>query len=267
MFPAVVFANVIMPPVNDFFIRHRDELVPVERFFYVNYEGDYVSLKDAPGSERVSDVLENNRAYFIRSTYNHEGESWGYMQLSNRQFGPPFGWIPMNQLLLRYDAISFDEERGDEFYPFSGSYEALKTAQEIVLWPWPGSGDGEINRRIRVHNEALIIFNDAISEGFKIYHAYTDYQGREWVFTNIRGRRRSNDRQMWVCLSDPTNLDIPAFNPPRPVPWPSVKALPDISQSGPSLPLLTLILVAVLASSTAVLIRVFWRQGREKKGD
>jgi hypothetical protein len=88
-------------PAHMFYLRHRDELVPVPigQRFYGNSESSYVSIKEEPGSENEVAILDNNEVFNIRYSYNHEGELWGLVERVNR-YRSISGWIPMNQLLL-----------------------------------------------------------------------------------------------------------------------------------------------------------------------
>ena len=276
-------ANVIEPPRNRFLSQHRNELVILDRFFFANGESGSVSVKDAPNSNTEVAVIENNEAYFISYTSNYQGEIWGALIHTNdrthtptndrrRRLNPQvIGWVPMNQLLLRYDRISFVEEHEDEFYPFTGSYEALKTAEEIVLWTWPGSG---VIRHIGIFDVEKIVSVSSFARFFLMRRAFMDEQGREWVFFDrfrFPGRSYFHS-DVWINLSDPSNTDIPAFNPPRPVAWQpagtDISTVANISintdnlTSEPPISELIIILVAGLSVSTATLIRVFWKPNK-----
>lgn len=245
MVPLAAYADVLVEPNNDFYSRHRDECTPLNRSFYANGEGGSVSLKKQPGSKAEVAAVENGEVLYIMFMYNHKGELWGVAELyaQDKPTNPwHAGWIPMNQLLLVYDYISFAEEHQADFYPYTGSYDALKTAKKIVLWPWPGSGKTQ---------GSLEAIED---ENFQVSHAYTDEQGREWGFVGYwYGRRNA-----WVCLNDPANSDIPAFNPaPQPDIWQPGAA--DAPKGGLSVPIFIVILVAALVVGTAVLIRVLWK--------
>ena len=71
-------------------------------------------------------------------------------------------------------------------------------------------------------------------------------------------------RNVWICVSDPTNSDIPALNPPPP---PELWQPGDtnVSNNWLSTHLLVIILVAALVVGTAVLIRVFWKPNKGKR--
>ena len=255
MFPLAAYGNVIFrySNFNDFFRRHRNEFVRLNINFYANNEGG-VSIKREPGSEEVVGVFEHNSLRNISYVFNHEGEYWGFME-GHRYIFRPFGWVPMSQLLMRYDALAFYSLHRDEFYPFAGNiYEELKAVERVVFWSWPGSG---IVSNI-IDTEAVksrVLFSSG-------NNTYRDKHGREWVRATI-----GVGVGFWACISDPANDAIPAFNPPGRVPWPpqprpasgqqSVEA--GNPQSGSPVPLLALTLVTLLSLGTAVLIRVFWK--------
>ncbi|MDR1131112.1 MAG: hypothetical protein LBL15_01690 [Oscillospiraceae bacterium] len=250
LFPLAAYADVLIEPDNDFYTRHRDACTALRRSFYANGESGAVSVKKEPGSKTETAVIENGEVINIMFTYNHKGEIWGVTEIYT-EGKRPNGWIPMDQLLLVYDYISFSEEHQDDFYAYTGSYEALKTAEEIVLWSWPGSGDTQGN---------FETLSDENSENFSLSPAYRDGQGREWGFIAYWHQYRN----VWVCISDPTNSDIPAFNPP---PQPELWQPDDTNapKSGRSTPLLIIILVTLLVASTAILIRVFWKPNQGKR--
>ena len=262
-----VNADVIpMTPGNMFYFQHEKECVSVSRNFYANGESGSVSIKEVPGSDKEIDVIKNNNYFYVRYAYDHNGESWGFVEypLERRWIS---GWVLMSQLLLEYDQKSFVEEHGNEFYPYPGSLEALRPAGKIFLWSWPGSGNLFWSKRAV---EAENIVNNNIS------HAYKDKQGQEWVFIKLfqyGNNALDYHFNVWICISDPSNDAIPAFNPPRPMPWPP--AAKNIQSAETNTPneetpepiLITIILVAVLVSGTAILIRIFWKPNKDNKED
>ena len=273
------YANVIMPQppvppksdVSDVIASpNRSKFVDLNRSFFINGESGSVPLKRTPGSNIEIAALENNEVYFIRYAYNYQGEFWGFLhQVHPVRRIRIHGWVRMDQLLLRYDLTSFLEEHEDEFYSFTGSYEALKTAEEIVTWTWPGSGI----IRSRGSIDAQRIENICISHTFFTRLAFMDEHGHEWVFFDrfplpSEFRFISYAPYVWINLSDPSNSDIPAFNPPRPVVWQpadtGISVNMDTPISEPYIPQYIIILVAGLSVSTAALIHVFWKPNNTK---
>ena len=251
-FPLAARADVLLEPNNSFYERHRSECTYLSRSFYANGKDGYVALKSEPNSKTETAVIENGDTIRIMFTYSHNGEMWGVTEISSQDTPYrewPTGWIPMNQLLLMYDYISFEEDHKDEFYKYTGDYSELKAAKDLVLWAWPGSGN--------------ILWSGELpdTENFRVSNTYRDAEGREWGVVDYW----YGIRNVWACLSDPENIDIPAFNPaPEPELWPQADMLPSPNK-GISTPLLISILVAILVIGTIVLVRIFWKPNREKQ--
>jgi hypothetical protein len=157
-------------------------------------------------------------------------------------------------MLVLYDYVAFAEEHMGEFYTYDGDYAEIKEAGSAVMWPWPGA------------EESIWTLEDIDTEYFDVWAAYKDAEGREWGFvTYLWG-----NRNIWVCLSDPTNENLPALNPaPEPGVWVSETEHVDIKQdlSGKRFPILfiIIILVAVVVVVTVIMIKVFWKPNKTKK--
>jgi hypothetical protein len=260
MLPIIVYADLIPPPPGNPFIRqHKNECVELEQRFYANSEGGFVSLKKEPGSEddveRFAEFL-NGTERKIFCTYDYNGETWGLAgKWFGRSIGWIMGWVPMNQLLPENYHIYFFEKHIDEFYPYVGNSDTLEIAEKIVLWLWPGSDKMIIRKGVINANKLGRI---------TISHAYKDEQGREWVFISCSEYGIKN---VWICISDPNNEAIQAFNPSRPADLPPAdindnKEQPigmNIFENEHSVPLFIIFLVTALIAGTAVLIRVFWK--------
>lgn len=234
-------ADVIVEPSNDFYSQHQDRLVYLGRSFYADGPEGNVPVKTAPGAKNDTAELRNGEVVYIEYSCLYDGDYWGFI------YTYPGGWVKMDQLLVLYDYISFEEEHLDEFYTYEGNYSELKKAGAVVLWPWPGA-------------EAPIwTIEDLDTENFWVSYAYTDEYGREWGFVPLYDNR-------WVCLSDPLQRDIPAFNPARePTRWLSETFHAGIEKSGGSTLVLIIVSVAVLVIATAVLIRIFWKPEKVKR--
>ena len=266
--PLAAWADVLIEPNSDFYTRHRDECAYMNRDFYANGQDGFVSVKKEPGSQDEVTTVVNGETLFIMFTYNLGGEVWGVADFNapavsyNQRLS---GWVPMDQLVLVYDYLSFDEEHQAEFYPYTGGYEALYEGGEIVFWTWPGSGEAAWTfKPDNIENNQNFLTAD---------HAYKDSDGREWgFFPYVYGHRNS-----WVCLSDPFNSSLPASDPaPRPelrppkepdavntstdapVTRPADGENPETSDAGGPPTLLIVILVSALVVGTALLILALW---------
>lgn len=251
--PVSAYADILIEPKNDFYSKHSSECSRLDKSFYANGKIGYVSIKEEPGSKRNAAIIENGEIVFIMATYDYNGEIWGVTQIyaDSKKYDELInGWIPMDDLLHVYDYSSFAEEHQSAFYAYEDSYDSLDTGADIVIWSWPGSGTTQ---------GTLEALSGEDLADFSISHAYKDEVGREWGFIGYW----HGYRNMWICISDPGNYDIPAFNPPpQPELWPPSE-VPAV-QNGLSTPLLIIILVIVLVIGTAVMIRIFWKPKNDK---
>lgn len=254
----VVYADVIVEVEHeyDFYNKNASDCVSLGRHFLVNGNDGYVYLKSDPGSKNYFEAVKNGEILYIQCTYNQDGEIWGYAR-----FFQTYRWIPMEDMLLVYDYISFAEEYGKEFYTYAGSYDAVFEADDIALWEWPGSGIVSRMLEPKVYGsfspENVIRYLDGSS-------AYKDGQGREWIFMS------SKYATGWICISDLANTELPAFAPPpEPVIWKPYEGGEFLASrksdsefikqqnSGSRLPVILIILIAALSVITAILVAVF----------
>jgi len=211
LIPSVaVHADAII--VNQFYGKHRGEIEVVygDRLFIIDSPSGYVFPKEEPGSEKVVPtgwgyqgrggqevitsrdgmyVFENGDLVHIMGTYHQDRRYWGIMRTSHMY--QPSGWIPMDEVLVIYHSVDFNNENAGAFYAYTGSYDAILSAKKLVLWQRPGSD-----------REKIIYDNEEYIQGYtNASRAYKDEDGREWGQFGLS----------WVCLSDPENSKIPAF--------------------------------------------------------
>jgi len=205
--PLIVRADAVMG--NDFEFKNRDKTEPLNRSFYVNGPNGRASAKEAPGSKTEVTSYENGRIIEIASVYRHRGTYWGITPMGHAYYMP--GWFLMDDLLLYYDRKDFEDEHKDEFYDYTGDFEVLWTSEEFYIWRWPGSDRAIYKYEV---DEYAGLDESAIHPKY----AYMDENGREWVYIRIwdgfvASLSRYGSADGWVCMSDPSNNDIPAFNP------------------------------------------------------
>jgi hypothetical protein len=171
------------------------------------------------------------------------GDFWGFTY----EFS---GWVNLGQMLVMYDTIAFAEEYQAELYSYDGDYKAIEETRSAVVWPWPGA------------DYYLWTVEDMDTEYFRVSFAWKDMDGREWGYVPyIYG---STD--VWICLSDPLNHDIPAFNlGPGPIPWVSETEHTDIKKSEDSKLLIIIVIVAAVVVGTLLLIKVLWKKPGKNK--
>ena len=246
---SVAYADAIVEgPANEFYDEYESLFVYLDRSFIANGEAGSMSVKIAPGSEDVIANLENGKEVYMRCSCLYDGDFWGYAFLYS-------GWARLDQMLVLYDYVAFAEDHSDELYLYGGDYKEIKETRSAIIWPWPGA------------DEPLWTLEDLDADSFSVSYAYKDGEGREWGFVSYL----YGSTNIWVCLSDPLNRDIPAFSPtPAPYIWVSETEHVDIKQyaqenKSPAVAFI-IILVAALVAATAVLIRVFWKRERRKSG-
>ena len=242
MVPLNAYADLIVVPDNEFYKNHQGQFVYLGRSFCANSAVGSVSIKDGPDTKKDIAKLENGETIFIEYSCLYNGEYWGFTF-------DYYGWVRIDQLLVFYDYVAFGEDHLVEFYTYEGNYDEIKKTSAVLAWPWPGA------------DAPLWTIEDLDTTYFRVSPAYRDEQGREWGFVSYL----YGSQNIWVCLSDPLNRDIPVFNPePAPMTWVSDTEHVDIGKTDNSTVGLIIILVAALAAGTAVLIKVFWRLGENK---
>ena len=274
----VAYANPILVPDNDFLIEHWDyDIMYSGREYSTNGASGTVSVKKEPGSNIWIGILENGISMYINYVYDYNGTIWGLVNYPYDNDGNPdtpyktiTGWVPLDELLVIYDYISFAEEHEHEIYPYTGGYELAQSGDDTVLWTWPNSG---VNKGT-LHWNSLEEYEQ---ENFRIISAYTDEQGREWGFCY---GQIYVDENVWICLGDPTSTtlstsatSIPASTSndaptstenPSTGTWQPPEPADSLRKNGLSTTTVSVLFVAVLAVGAMVLIRVCWKPD---KGD
>jgi hypothetical protein len=236
------YADVIFEPQNDFFERNREQLNYYVRTFIANGADGFAALKNEPGARTNTGRIQNGETVQIEWTCLYDGEYWAYSPYRHS------GWIKVDELLVPYDYIAFEEEYGDKFYRYAGDFAELTEAGSALLWSWPGT-DAEPWELKNIDTEHFNMMDSSST--------YMDKDGREWLYIGYYFGKMTS----WICLSDPMNPDIPAFNPaPEPVSWGAPRtAHTEIQATAKSSVVIIIVLVAVSVIGTAVLIKVFWK--------
>ena len=254
--PFSVFADILYEPRDDFYIRNRKDCEDLRLNFTANGADGYVSVKREPGSDREIIAVENGEMFRIYLVYNNQGESWGLCDRVMPTFSDEegwnwyTGWAKMEELLLVYDYLAFEKEHENEFYGYDGSYDKVTNAEKNVMWTYPGSGVVAGIHSEKIDEDYLNWYNP---------QTYRDAEGREWIY--LRRLPQGDVFNIWICVSDPENEDIPAIDQPRENPLTGdMFAAPS---PGLSLPRVVIIMVTALLIGTAVLIRLFWKPNKK----
>ena len=237
----VVNADLVVTPNNDFYVQHKDKIIYLGRSFTANGKDGTAAVKKEPGSKFDKEKLQNGTKAYIQYSCLYDGEFWGFTFDYS-------GWIKLDQMLVLYDYIAFAEDHPDEFYAYNGDYAEIKETHAAIAWPWPGA------------DAPLWTFEDLDTDGFRASYAFKDVEGREWGFVS----HLYGNRNIWICLSDPLNRDLPILCPaPEPSVWVSETEHVDIKQytaENDFTKMLIVVLVLSVVIGTAVLIKHSWKQ-------
>ncbi|MCL1897116.1 MAG: hypothetical protein FWG03_11325 [Clostridiales bacterium] len=225
--PFAAYADAVYG--NEFYFDHEDEAVYLNQAFYLNGPDGYVSIYESPGDKKPVGSYENGQTVRIYAVCNYKGAYWGIPPMSHRYAFPC--WYPMDELLMCYDKTDFEAAHQDELYDYTGGFGALCESEDYYIWQWPGSD------REKMHYYLDDYGGLNKESSYNARYAWLDSEGREWVCTIIfegdtYGESRGGSTEGWICISDPGNARIPAFNPaPDPAPW-SPDSLPGWARSG-----------------------------------
>lgn len=134
------YADVLWEPDNNFYEKHSDECVYVGRSYYANGPKGFVTLWDAPDGSTVAAQYENGVTLHVTWQYQDWGcvESWKDGWEGSGSI-PAGGWVPMSELYLVYDYISFEEEYGQYFTDYNGEFAEYdgQTWDGVQVYDYP----------------------------------------------------------------------------------------------------------------------------------
>lgn len=191
-----VYGDVIWEPRDSFYERERENCVYINRTYFANGEKGYVTVYKSPVSNRVVTDLENGTDIHILFTYKDKsGKEWGVTKFYE---GPEeSGWVLMDELIARYDHISFYEDHEKEFEDYDGSFNPENCGDEIIVWKYPGS-DVTIGTLKK---------EDLMEYPLDFSYMYKDDGERQWAYFGYYMGRRNG----WVCLTYPENENLPTM--------------------------------------------------------
>ncbi len=181
-------ADVIYEPEDDFFEKHRDECFYENRVYMAWGEAGHAAVMKNPKSNKVMEELPNGTEVYVGWIWGKEG---GWALLEGR------GWVRMDELSVKYDSISFEEEHGAEFVILEEpEFIDLTGCECLQLWRYPG--DTEPFATLSWTGE------DAwFSEPPKDLSFNTIYEspsgGHRWGYVHYF----YGYRNCWVCLTAP----------------------------------------------------------------
>lgn len=238
------------PNGNQFYERHREDCDYEGRDYYANGAEGFVTLWNAPRGSVVLSQYENGRKLWVYYIYR----SWGLIRVWE-DGTETSGWIPLADLSLAYDHISFAEEYAGQIRDYGGEFANYSGQAACVnFYEYPGAPEiKDAHTPDPAYLDNYIDQLTGAADGASaIQSVFTDEEGLVWgyvyyLYGPVEG---------WFCLDAPDGTDFSRrqvaeepLTPPRtPVP-PTVSYTPYILTGG---------VVAV----TAVLL--FWFYGRKR---
>ena len=249
----IMYANVIFEPRNGFYRRNENNMEYLGRGFIANGTNGVVEMRNAPSVNRVTATVQNGEAISIEFTCLYAGEYWGYGYAGNRS-----GWVRMNHL---YGSHFFEQENRDKFIQYNIDSSKIEEMGSALIWRWPGTDIPPWT----LEDIDLEMFHFGRKGSIDINvdgNVFVDEQGGKWgqvvyYFGSMDG---------WVYLNDPMNSVIPEFSliPNPPIQWIPHTAHTEIPSVISSAIAVVIILVAVIAIGTVVMIKVLYKKkGKE----
>lgn len=257
-------ADVLWTPDNAFFEAHYDDCTYVGRSYYANGGEGYVTLWNAPGGGIVADQFENGFTLQIYWQY----EDWGCATI----FGDESwidGWVPMSDLVLIYDHISFAEEHTGDIKDYNGEFaDYSEDSNGIVFWDYP---DAPKSKLVWDYDDIVPLLTGSEDGHSYISQTYVDESGLTWGYVGYL----YGNKNLWFCLDDPKGETLlpktddtesaPTLSPvPSLAPADSdAELIPPASPKLPTAAYLPYLLVGAVVLVTAGLL--FWFYFRKRK--
>ena len=252
---APAFADVLWSPVeNPFFDAHYHGCEYEGRSYYANGKKGFVTLWDAPDGDMVRAQYQNGETLW--AGYIYRGE-WALISCRDGR-DTLSGWVPLEDLYLVYDHISFEEDYGSEFRDYNGEFADYggKAGDEFWFWEYPHAYEPRTTKKItQMELEALLGTSDEVP--CCISKVYVDQNDQTWGYVEwLYG-----SRDFWLLLDNPTCDGIMTS---------CISKVDDLIYSGkivePQEPVLPgpsytpYILVIAVVVVTAGLLKIFWKK-------
>lgn len=242
-------ADVLWEPDNRFYETHRDQCTLEERSYYANGEDGFVTLWNAPNGSRVEGQFENSTVLRVYWRY----KDWGCVSI---RVGEEWveGWVPMADLVLIYDYISFAEGYADQITPYNGEFADYGGDADLAnFFAYPGAGEVQ---RIYEYAQWTDLWNNltgsADGESY-IQSIFVDEDGRTWGYVGYM----YGHLNAWFCLDEPDGVDFPEREMDAPALIPArTPVLPTVSY-------VPYVLVGAVVLVTAGLLLVFFRKKKK----
>ena len=252
---APVFADVLWVPENDFLHSHESECEYVDRGFSVKNYGlsaqellerqyancgyvvnspkGYTWVYEDPESGKALAQALNGTVFAVAWTYQGQ---WGVVEfhlsddVAISGYGhDQTGWIKLEDCYAYYNADTFRNEHFKQLKYDQEAVEAfiesLEMDQALQFYSYPGSG--EITSQLSVRSEDAL---NEIKNTFDPDMMFQDENGLWWGHVG----KYFGVRRDWLCLSDPTNANLPDMHRAAPTIYPAKKSDLSPEEASPS---------------------------------
>lgn len=253
-------ADVLWEPDNGFYQNHSGECTYLGRAYYANGEEGFVTLWDAPNGWSAAGQYENGEKLWVYWTYR----DWGCVSRweDGRELS---GWVPMEDLALVYDYLSFAEEYADRIKPYDGEFGSYDgDAAGVAFYEYPGAPEVKQYWDFTEWSEILGNLTGETGGSSDIQSVFVDENGLTWGFVGyMYGRVNA-----WFCLDDPEGdgeaAEGESVFPTRQVD--QAELIPARTPTAASLPArayVPFLLVGAVVIATAVILAVFFRKKKK----
>lgn len=243
-----VLADVIWEPSDSFYRGHLKECTHVGRTYTASGADGTVIVWKTPGSDTKMDTAKNGNTFFVSFTYKDKsGADWGVVEYTvdengntqssdKTKAGDKTGWIPMKDLAVVYDNISFCNDHQSEFQSYHGEMDGYKIKKAVTLWTYPGSA---------TYNTI-----DSIEKKPNISYTYTDKNGKQWGYLAYDKGARG-----WVCISAPEETPETSGTETAET---FTSIVPEPQDN--TIVILLAAFIIITVAVTAILISIFWKK-------
>lgn len=256
---ATAHADIMWEPTdNSFYDNHRDECEYENRSYYANGKDGFVTMWDAPDGSTVRAQYENGETLWVSHIY----KNWA---LINRWEGgnETSGWVPVTDLYLVYDHISFEEEYGSQFKDYNGEFADYSGEVRKSFWFWEYPNTREPREKHGISQDMLDALRGTAEQPSYISKIYVDENNRTWGFVNYM----YGIRNFWILLDNPTGDGVITASVPE---WEDLVTTGELTAPQEPVPptmtarsLLPYILVGAVVVVTAGILIYFY--GKRKK--
>lgn len=251
-------ADIIWEPEGSFYKWHKKDCEEERRAYWVNSPEGYTTVWDAPSGEPIAN-LPNGELLHVYYRYQGTAGDWGIVEyhvdtlreaaltLDETKLPEKAGfveiWVPMEELVNRYDHQSFLEEHAGEMLEEERTLSV--SGLMYCIYPYPG---GPLTFQ---QTKQLDVYELTLSP------IYVDEAGREWGYTPY-----FYGDAAWFCISDPENPDLTGESK-EPELYPAATGAPALPAAGTGVSVWLVAAVMLLCGGTAILI---FRMGKQEKG-